>query len=168
MVAICNKGVAKQPLICYSFIMQAYQKRKHTKRTEYYKKWYYALKDAGICIACRTAKAKGGHILCAKCHEAKRQYHAQKRKELKKLAIEHYGGRCSCCSENNTQFLTIDHINGGGNAHRRKIGKASVVLHRWLVENNYPRGFQILCFNCNIGRSFNKGICPHKRNACSI
>ena len=32
-------------------------------------------------------------------------------------------------------------------------------------ENNYPDGFQILCYNCNCGRAFNRdnhNICPHK------
>jgi hypothetical protein len=56
------------------------------------------------------------------------------------------------------EFLTIDHINGGGNKHRQQI--RSRICH-WLKKNNYPEGFQVLCFDCNLGRSINGGICPH-------
>ncbi len=39
-------------------------------------------------------------------------------------------------------------------------------LYRWIIKNNFPEEFQILCFNCNSGRHINGGICPHeeKRN----
>lgn len=26
---------------------------------------------------------------------------------------------------------------------------------------NYPEGYQVLCYNCNCGKSINNGICPH-------
>ncbi len=31
------------------------------------------------------------------------------------------------------------------------------------MENNFPPGFRVLCYNCNCGRNHNKGICPHKK-----
>lgn len=30
-----------------------------------------------------------------------------------------------------------------------------------LKQNNYPRGFQILCYNCNNAKSI-QGQCPHQ------
>ena len=84
-------------------------------------------------------------------------------KERKLAVISHYSNltnKCLCCGEPDIRFLTIDHINGNGNKHRRQ--NKIVDLARWLIRNNYPEGYQILCFNCNAGRSINKGICPHK------
>jgi hypothetical protein len=31
-----------------------------------------------------------------------------------------------------------------------------------FYKNNFPRGYRILCYNCNCGRALNNGICPHK------
>ena len=70
---------------------------------------------------------------------------------------------CKCCGEKEIKFLSIDHINGGGNKHRKEIGikdgKGGNIYH-WIIANNFPEGFQILCHNCNMAKGF-YGICPH-------
>lgn len=74
-----------------------------------------------------------------------------------------YGGyRCACkkCQETNPKFLTIDHINGCTPKMRKKQGNGSQ-FYRWLKNNGFPKGFRVLCFNCNIGRALNGGVCPH-------
>ena len=87
------------------------------------------------------------------------------RKQQAKVRAEvrsHYGNKCVCCGEDEPAFLAIDHINGGGNAHRRKLGMPSgTQFYLWLRRNNFPEGFQILCFNCNFAKSAH-GQCPHK------
>lgn len=85
--------------------------------------------------------------------EGKRQYN----RRLKTAAFEAYGG-CICadpnCDEGRIEILTIDHIGGGGNKHRRGIGVGSgVPFYRWLRDHNYPPGFQVLCFNHNLART---------------
>ncbi len=75
------------------------------------------------------------------------------------MVIAHYGGKCECCGETTIQFLGIDHINGDGAEHRRKIGKGPIYF--WLKRNNYPPGFRVLCHNCNLSIGF-YGYCPHK------
>ena len=83
------------------------------------------------------------------------------RQKLKEQVFAHYGGPvCACCGELEFAFLTVDHINGGGNAHRREIGVGQDIL-RWLVKNGLPPGFQILCYNCNNAKRFDK-VCPHE------
>jgi hypothetical protein len=67
---------------------------------------------------------------------------------------------CACCGESVLEFLSIDHINNDGALHRRQLGNKN--LYRWLAENHYPAGFQVLCYNCNRGKIYN-GVCPHKR-----
>ena len=69
---------------------------------------------------------------------------------------------CACCNEPHLRFLTVDHINGGGNKQRKTIGQGR--LYQWLIKNNFPDGYQILCFNCNAGREYNGGICPHEED----
>lgn len=81
-----------------------------------------------------------------------------------KLAIlEHYGKKCKCCSEECIALLTVDHENDNGIEHKRngKNRYKGQDLYRHLIRLGYPDGIQILCFNCNIGRRNNKGICPH-------
>lgn len=87
----------------------------------------------------------------------------KRRNRIKEAIIEHYGGKCECCGETEKMFLSVDHINGGGNKHRREIGcVGGAEFYEWIVKQNYPKGFQILCFNCNKGKYLNGGICPHQ------
>ena len=81
---------------------------------------------------------------------------------LRHEAILAYGGyRCACCGTREALFLTIDHVHNGGARHRRQVG-ASVDFFKWLRRRGYPKGFQVLCSNCNLGRYRNGGVCPHK------
>lgn len=76
------------------------------------------------------------------------------------IALDHYGGKCECCGENQIEFLAIDHINGGGNKHRKEI---KMSIYEWLVKQNFPKeGFRILCHNCNQARAY-YGYCPHQK-----
>lgn len=92
--------------------------------------------------------------------ESKKKYEAR----CKDLVFEHYGKVCACCGESNKIFLSIDHINGGGEKHRKQMKEK---ITTWLVRNNFPDGFQTLCFNCNWGKHLNGGICPHKEKSNS-
>ena len=77
--------------------------------------------------------------------------------------IEYYSNGkmcCNCCGENNIKFLTIDHINNDGNIHRKSNSRHGTP--KWLIDNCFPNGFQVLCWNCNLGKFHNKGICPHE------
>ena len=127
---------------------------------------------------------RGYQSQCKKCNRIKydtggrREYHLQyakknkdqitKRekqfhKKLKREVFDHYGGTCACCGESHLIFLTIDHVNNDGADHRRKqVTKAPLLgktMYRWLKKNNYPSGFQVLCFNCNFAKS--QGGCLH-------
>lgn len=83
--------------------------------------------------------------------------------EINTMAMYSQGGiiKCACCGERRQEFLTMDHINNDGADHRRKIGKTRQDLFRWLKSNNYPPGFQVLCFNCNCAKEYS-GYCPHQ------
>ena len=85
--------------------------------------------------------------------------------KIKLEVFAHYSNndiKCNCCGEKEIKFLTIDHINSKGLQHRKQIRKYGSEFYVWLKKNNYPKGYQVLCFNCNCGKRINHGICPHK------
>jgi hypothetical protein len=84
----------------------------------------------------------------------------QKRTRDRIEAIQHYGGACACCDESEFRFLTLDHINGGGGAHRKELKGRR--LASVLKQQNWPEDYQVLCWNCNCAKQFNGGICPHE------
>ena len=118
------------------------------------KKRYLKLKELGL-LKTRP------YIVGGKIYPTKKSYNS----DIKKQVFSHYGIKCFCCGENNLSFLNIDHINDNGREHGtgKKNGKyKGVALYRFLIKNNYPTGIQTACFNCNMGRRINGGICPHK------
>jgi len=78
---------------------------------------------------------------------------------------------CRCCGEkSHNEFLSLDHIAGKKEMDSEpelvELGYSSslvsVVLLRWIIKNNFPKGFQILCHNCNLAKGF-YGKCPHEK-----
>ena len=76
----------------------------------------------------------------------------QYRRRLKTEVLAYYGkGKLVCvkCGFNDIRALTIDHINGGGRLHKREARiKTGSAMYGWLKKQNYPEGYQTLCFNC--------------------
>jgi rubrerythrin len=81
---------------------------------------------------------------------------------------------CRCCGLNShLDFLEIDHITGKKQmdsipelvaiGYSSKLG--SINLINWIIKNDFPDGFQILCRNCNFtkGMKKNNNKCPHER-----
>ncbi len=85
--------------------------------------------------------------------ERRRVYERNKARERRIIVLKHYGGetpKCACpgCNQTVIQFLTIDHIHGNGKEHR-KIHGSGTPMYRWIVKNQFPPIFQVLCWNCN-------------------
>ena len=86
-----------------------------------------------------------------------RNFHRKSRLKV----LEYYGSRCKCCGESRNEFLCVDHLNGGGSKHRKELrGKSSIF--RYIIRNNYPKEFRVLCHNCNQSLGY-YGYCPHKK-----
>ncbi len=119
-------------------------------------------------------RKKVRHKLCYDCGLARYRERykkvsadiCQKRKayrlKLKQDFVKAYGGKCTCCGENGIEFLTVAHLNNDGAKHRKEIG-GSNRLHTWLKQKKYPKGFGVLCFNCNAA-DYYYGGCPHKKS----
>ena len=137
----------------------------------------------GLCGACGKNPHREGKKSCTFCSQKRKDKYAScedkdarrvqakmVRHDRKIRIINHYGGICACCGESELMFLAIDHINGGGNEHRRQIGNnpknrcgsSSTQFYKWIEKNDFPDILQVLCHNCNMGKHLNAGICPHK------
>ncbi len=71
--------------------------------------------------------------------------------ELKKNLLTHYGNAeyaCVTCGESRSACLSLDHINNNGYLGRKENGLSGTRLYQYLKANNYPKGFQTLCMNC--------------------
>lgn len=78
-----------------------------------------------------------------------------RKKQRLRLKIEVMGYYCTggirCkCGYKDIRALSIDHIDGGGNRHRKELKEVhgSTKMYQWLKNNGYPPGFQVLCMNC--------------------
>lgn len=89
-------------------------------------------------------------------------------RRIKEETIKAYGGECYCCGETRLGFLTIDHINNDGQEHRLMItggkGRNGMNFYSSLRAQGWPDKdiLRVACFNCNLGRQYNGGVCPHK------
>ena len=128
---------------------------------------------AGLCIACgerpisarsrsrcedcltkqRTADRRRGPAAVAK--------NAAYRRGIRAEVLAAYGARCACCGEAEEAFLTLDHVNGGGTAERRTLGRGTDAFYRRVRAAGFPPAYQVLCANCNMAKG-TRGRCPHQ------
>lgn len=119
----------------------------------------------------------GYQVLCANCQSIKRIANNEQldsgvrplaargrrarhyRTRVKLATFTHYSRgppRCACCGFNDIRALEIDHVHGGGQAHRKLVGNGRR-LYLWLRNRNYPDGFQVLCANDNVRKAYVNG-----------
>ncbi len=92
------------------------------------------------------------------------------KKRIKDAVFGAYGGYvCACCGETEARFMSIDHVNNDGAKWRKETLGSRLATgwqtYRWLFNNSFPEGYQVLCMNCNFGKRMNGGICPHQTGA---
>lgn len=163
--------------------------RKHRSTPEYkqylknyHKRKYDEQRSKGLCVNCQEEAVPGKAccIFCAakrsKSVSAKKQWldkspekvikrrkwTAAYRNRLREQAFKIYGTFCHCCGESQREFLQIDHIKGGGKEHREELVQNHTWIFVWFKKNNYPKGFQTLCCNCNWSKGI-WGYCPHQK-----
>jgi hypothetical protein len=131
--------------------------------------------DSKRCPHCREVKprAAGFYLatladgkvqtsaLCRECNSRYRsgplirEWYKKNREAVRKEAIAAYGGKCSCCGQARWEFLTIDHVRGGGNRHRKALKRKGTDFYVWLRRQGWPTGeYRLLCFNCNLALGF--------------
>lgn len=85
----------------------------------------------------------------------------QRMRDRRNLIIKHYGGKCACCGESKNEFLALDHTNGDGFQDRKKHPSINN-QYLWIIKNNFPSKFRLLCHNCNQSKGY-YGYCPHNK-----
>ena len=117
----------------------------------------------GLTQECKVGRPDEGVTL-----SYRREYRQQYYRDIKNEVFAAYGGSvCKCCGVTALEFLSIDHINNDGAAHRKEVNGNSQdgrnILY-WLKNHGYPPGFQVLCHSCNFAKG-HFGSCPHSRES---
>jgi hypothetical protein len=150
----CGKDARYQR---YKICQECRRKELEAKRRSYV--------ENGLCKTCGVLPIKHEEsTLCLRC--SNRIHNNRKRRiaDNWQKILDHYGRKCACCGEEEVLFLTVDHINNDGALHKKIIGsKDPASVRKWIVDNNFPDTFQILCYNCNCAKG-KLGYCPHQMN----
>jgi hypothetical protein len=121
-----------------------------------------------IDAACRKAQLDYQRSLREDNPEWIKDSRKRTRLKLRTEVLQAYGGKCFCCGETDLRFLTLDHIASDGAEHRRSFGGTgrgnTDAMYRWFRENHRPDMVQVACLNCNAGRYWNGGVCPHEES----
>jgi hypothetical protein len=120
------------------------------------------LKLTGMCLGHSDKRALQGKQYCGLCSQKQiRRYRA-----LRTEVLSYYGKgtlhcQCAGCRTVYIGFLQIDHKKGDGYKHTNAKGQRlkGPQLLLWLKRHDYPKGFQVLCANCNHGKR-RKFHCP--------
>lgn len=105
------------------------------------------------CPECGVRCTGAADRRCASC------FHASRRKpDWQALVFDHYGRVCVCCGAGPQALLCIDHVAGDGKRHRLEVGSR---FYKWLVEHEFPAGFQVLCRECNVSKGRGFTCCVH-------
>lgn len=107
------------------------------------------LRALGLCQDCGNPAT--GHVYCGECKKKYYAYYAKWEERILQKLFEVYGDHCAHCNEDHREFLALDHVQGGGNQHRKVVGSD---VRKWAYKNGCPKGmFQFLCHNCNFKKS---------------
>jgi hypothetical protein len=95
---------------------------------------------------------------CSSCSvNSLREY----RHKYKNFALALLGGKCALCGESEREFLSIDHMHGGGCIDRRLIGTDKIYK---LIADGFAdlTELRVLCRNCNDSLQITRCI-PNER-----
>jgi len=128
----------------------------------------YTKRVIRYCERCKSDKefyasqtGKHSSSVCIDCTKKSANFFYQ---AVREKVLLYYGGnppKCACCGELTEGFLSIDHPLPHPDGVRPDRGGAEA--YRRLVKENFPPGYRILCYNCNLGSAHNNGVCPHEQ-----
>ncbi len=139
------------------------------ERQRYKQRWYQEHREQQL-----AHQRKWYHTHKQQAREHNKKYrleHKEHVKEYRKMinakvkreVLGHYSSdrmSCACCGEGHIEFLSIDHINNDG-AQQRKAFVGARSIYWWLKAREFPNGYRVLCYNCNLSLGHH-GYCPHQ------
>lgn len=135
-------------------------------------KGYQRISKAKMSLEEKTKWREYNRANYAKYNNRYRESKRRRNLELKHQVMEYYSNGkpiCSLCGFSDIRALCIDHINNDGAEHRRRVcgnsrnGGGTSSTYFWLRKNGFPDGFQVLCFNCNQIKEWDKRQMEIKR-----
>lgn len=117
-----------------------WNKENLSKMAEYNKKWKKDNPEKAKDSANDWYERNKDHRRIRHCEISK-----EVSKRLFNRVLDYYGHFCYMC--NSSEKLCVDHIGGD---RRNGPTKSGAPLWRWLIKNNFPPGFRILCHPCNL------------------
>lgn len=142
--------------------MAAWRQRNKKHLRAYYAQ-YHRLHRDNRRAQCRAWRRN--HLAHARAYDRRsHREHAQeenaqnvlRRSRIKKAVLAFYGGRCAGCGIDDTDVLTLDHINGDGNVERSrgKTGSGSpfyaFLFKGMKLGKPKRRDLRVLCANCQL------------------
>ena len=115
----------------------------------------------GITHNCRKCRREYSKIWYREHPESIARIKKKQNQKVRLDVVRIYGEKCTCCSESNPNFLSLDHVNNDGAYERNVVGMRNDTLYRKLRREGRSDRYQLLCYNCNMAKAF-YGICPHK------
>lgn len=115
---------------------------------------------------CRSCQAEYSSKRRPEYRERKNESARVSRAALRIQVLRHYSADdpyCACCGEDALEFLSVDHIDGGGTQHKKKVRH----VYKWIRDNDFPEGFRVLCHNCNQSLGA-YGYCPHEKERDNV
>ena len=123
---------------------------------------YGKIPRKGLCVECGKKESTGWKITerGTVCHNCEMIIY---RRKIKLKVLTHYSKGAPICNEkdcnvDDTDMLVLDHIDDDGASHRKKISAngTGTFMYEWAIRNNYPKIFQVLCWNHNIKKQLKK------------
>lgn len=112
--------------------------------------WKMKSSRTGFQRACRPCQTASRTTWDARHPERKRaasrRNARRSRADLRSRIFSALGGKCAGCGVDDARVLDIDHKNGGGTKHRKRVPNALTRL-RSVLEN--LNTYRLLCKNCN-------------------
>jgi hypothetical protein len=110
--------------------------REKLRATEGYAEYQHKVWERRKADPIRLAKKYSSNVSAAR----------QSRAEI----LSKLGSVCQKCGFNDPRALQIDHVNGGGQEHRDRVGRGNRNYYRSILRDpELDTKFQILCANCN-------------------
>ncbi len=150
-----------------AFFCQSYRQRPEIKERDSKRQKAYLQRPE---IKERNSKREKAYKQRPEIKERDSKLNKTNRKNLKNIVLTEYSKRisgidhpiCACCGEDFHEiFLSIDHIIARAKTklHRRD----EQISYRELIQNGFPKGYQVLCINCNMAKGTAEK-CPHQRS----